>query len=98
MEEVRKQVDAANKRADGVENKRQALQDENAELVKQLEEVRGRVVEVMEEKVLLAASAESWETKGKAWEKQRIELKGESEQVKVGIASDLANESLFGID
>lgn len=77
-------LDAANKRADGVEKRRAALQEENDELVRQLEEVRGRVVEVMEEKMVLAASVESWETKSRAWDKQRQDLESPTEDVKVG--------------
>jgi predicted nucleic acid-binding Zn-ribbon protein len=53
------------KRAETAEKRKEALQTENDELVKQLEEVRGRVVEVMEEKADLAGRIETLETRSK---------------------------------
>jgi hypothetical protein len=53
------------KRAETAEKRKEALQTENDELVKQLEEVRGRVVEVMEEKAELAGRIETLETRSK---------------------------------
>ena len=61
LEESRSKGDAGVKRAEAAERKRAALQEENAELVKQLEEVRGRVVQVLDEKVDLAARVEEME-------------------------------------
>lgn len=54
------------KRAETAEKRREGLQSENDELVKQLAEVRGRVVEVMEEKADLAGRMESLESRSKA--------------------------------
>lgn len=53
------------KRAETAEKRKEALQTENDELVKQLEEVRGRVVEVMEEKADLAGRIQTLETRSK---------------------------------
>jgi chromosome segregation ATPase len=53
------------KRAETAEKRKEALQTENDELVKQLEEVRGRVVEVMEEKAELAGIIQTHETRSK---------------------------------
>jgi len=53
------------KRAETAEKRKEALQTENDELVKQLEEVRGRVVEVMEEKAELAGRIQTLETRSK---------------------------------
>jgi chromosome segregation ATPase len=53
------------KRAETAEKRKEALQIENDELVKQLEEVRGRVVEVMEEKAELAGRIQTLETRSK---------------------------------
>ena len=64
-------LDGLTKRADAAEKKKTALQEENGELVKQLEEVRGRVVQIMEEKVDLAGRVESLESKNKAWEREK---------------------------
>ncbi|KAK1922391.1 SMC prok B [Papiliotrema laurentii] len=50
-------------------------------LVKQLEEVRGRVVQVMEEKVELAGRVESLEGKSKAWDRER---EAQVEEIAVG--------------
>lgn len=53
------------KRAETAEKRREGLQSENDELVKQLAEVRGRVVEVMEEKADLASKIQSLESRAK---------------------------------
>lgn len=52
-------------------------------MVRQLEEVRGRVVEVMEEKVELAGRVESWEGRGRGWEQVRSELEVKAEEAAV---------------
>jgi hypothetical protein len=78
-------LDVATKRADAAEKKRQALQEENGELVKQLEEVRGRVVQVMEDKVDLAGRVESLEGKSKAWEREK---EAQLEEMQVGQGSN----------
>ena len=77
LEEAQIKFEGATKRADAVEKKRSALQEENGELFKQLEEVRGRVVQVLDEKVVLAASLEEWETRSKGWDKQKEELRSQ---------------------
>ena len=72
-DEISARLEAALRKGDALEKRRGALQEENGELVKQLEEVRARVVSVMEEKMELAASLESLETRTKAWERERLE-------------------------
>lgn len=88
MAKLRTELDGATaklestmKRAEAAEKKRAALQEENGELVKQLEEVRGRVVQVMEEKVELAGRVESLEGKSKAWDRER---EAQVEEIAVG--------------
>ncbi|KAK4686182.1 hypothetical protein P7C73_g3947, partial [Tremellales sp. Uapishka_1] len=72
----------ASKRAESVEKRRAALQNENDDLVKQLEEMRGKVIEIMEEKVDMAARIESLEAKGKSWDNERRELMAGAEEAK----------------
>ncbi|WRT68837.1 uncharacterized protein IL334_005818 [Kwoniella shivajii] len=79
LESAKGKLGSITKRADTAEKRRTALQSENDELVKQLEEVRGKVVEAMEEKATMASAVESWETKSKQWEKARLELESEVE-------------------
>ena len=64
LEEIRSKLDTGSKRAESAEKKRAALQEENAELVKQLEEARGRIVQVLDEKVDLASRIEELERPG----------------------------------
>ncbi|ORY29119.1 hypothetical protein BCR39DRAFT_598805 [Naematelia encephala] len=54
LEKTRNNLEKATKRAEEAERKRVALQGENDELVKQLEEIRERIMQVVEEKAELA--------------------------------------------
>lgn len=74
LEKTKAALSAAVKRGEAAEKKRDALQTENADLIAQLGEVRGKVVEVTEEKAGYVAAIDSWETKSKAWEKRKSEL------------------------
>ncbi|WVO18222.1 hypothetical protein L204_105929 [Cryptococcus depauperatus] len=62
------------KRAETAEKRKDALQSENEELVRQLEEVRGKVVQAMEEKAEMVEIVQSWEGNGKKWKKEREAL------------------------
>jgi DNA repair exonuclease SbcCD ATPase subunit len=57
---------AMTKRAETAEKRKEGLQTENDELVKQLAEVRDRVVEVMEEKADMTSRIQTLETRSKA--------------------------------
>lgn len=84
LEKTKTSLSQTTKRAEAAEKKRDALHNDNGELVKQLEEVRGRVVQVMEEKAELTASVDSWESRHKSLDKQRGELDTELKTAKVG--------------
>jgi chromosome segregation ATPase len=77
LDKIRKDLAADRKKSEGVEKKRSALQEENAQLVAQLEEVRGRVVEVMEEKAILAGEVDGWVRRGGAWDREKEEWENE---------------------
>ena len=64
LEETRSKLESGTKRGDSAEKKRAALQEENAELVKQLEEARGRIVQVLDEKMDLAARIDQLDRRG----------------------------------
>ena len=59
LDKTRSSLSSEKRRADAAEKKRAALQSENGELVAQLEEVRGKVVAVTEEKADLASRLET---------------------------------------
>jgi predicted nucleic acid-binding Zn-ribbon protein len=80
---VRADLAISEKRGESAERRRDALQEENGELVKRLEEVRGRVVEVMEEKVDLAEQVEGWKLRSKSWEKNSESSTSASESSKI---------------
>jgi chromosome segregation ATPase len=75
------------KRAETAEKRKEALQTENDELVKQLEEVRGRVVEVMEEKAELAGRIQTLETRSKNDAKDLEAAKTQIEQHETTIST-----------
>lgn len=74
LESIKSKLNNATKRADTAEKRKTALQNDNEELFKQLEEVREKVVQAMEEKAVLASEVEEWEMKGKGWERTKAEM------------------------
>lgn len=79
LESIKSKLNGATKRADTAEKRKAALQNDNEELLKQLEEVRGKVVQAMEENARLASEVEGWEIKGRGWEKSKAEMENDLE-------------------
>lgn len=75
------------KRAENAEKRREGLQSENDELVAQLSEVRGRVVEVMQEKADLASRVESLESRSKADTKELETVRAQVKEHELASAS-----------
>lgn len=79
LESIKSKLNNATKRADTAEKRKAALQNDNEELFKQLEEVREKVVQAMEEKAVLASEVEGWEMKGRGWDNTKAEMEKDLE-------------------
>lgn len=89
LEQTRTSLAETKKKAEASESKKEKLQAENAALVEQLEEVRGKVVEVMQEKAALVERVEAFDTEKAKSEKEVVEertkRKGLEDDAKVSV-------------
>lgn len=74
LDRAKESLSQTTKRAEAAEKKRDGLHKDNADLVTQLDELRGKVAKTMEEKAEQAATIDSWVATKQAWDKERAEL------------------------
>lgn len=74
LERAKENLASTTKRAEAAEKKRDGLHKDNADLVTQLDELRGKVAKTMEEKAEQAATIDSWVATKQGWDKERAEF------------------------